>query len=59
MSRRRAEVSRNADLRAPGMVSGRRRSRRQYLARLREGVTAALDERDRAFGDYRAAPDDG
>jgi enoyl-CoA hydratase len=35
------------------------RSSRQYFARLREGVTAALDERDRAFGDYRTAPDDG
>jgi enoyl-CoA hydratase/carnithine racemase len=34
------------------------RSSRQYFARLREGVTAALDERDRAFGDYRTAPDD-
>jgi len=34
------------------------RSSRQYFARLREGVTAALDERDRAFGDYRTAAED-
>ena len=34
------------------------RSSRQYFARLRESVTAALDERDRAFGDYRTAQDD-
>jgi enoyl-CoA hydratase/carnithine racemase len=33
------------------------RSSRQYFARLREGVTAALDERDRTFGDYRTARD--
>jgi enoyl-CoA hydratase len=34
------------------------RSSRQYFARLREGLTAALDERDRAFGDYRTTPDE-
>lgn len=31
------------------------RSSREYLARFAEGVTSALDARDRSFGDYRTA----
>jgi enoyl-CoA hydratase len=31
-------------------------SSRAYFARVAEGVTRALDERDRGFGDYRTAP---
>jgi enoyl-CoA hydratase len=31
------------------------RSSREYFARLRQGVTTALSERDGAFGDYRTA----
>lgn len=31
------------------------RSSREYFARLRQGVTSALSERDGAFGDYRTA----
>ncbi len=41
-----------ADLNALGF---HQRSSREYFARLAEGVTGALDARDRAFGDYRTA----
>jgi len=39
-----------ADLNALGF---HQRSSREYFARFREGVTTALDARDRQFGDYR------
>jgi enoyl-CoA hydratase len=35
------------------------RSSREYFSRLRQGVTAALSERDGAFGDYRTAEQAG
>lgn len=41
-----------ADLNALGF---HQRSSREYFGRLRQGVTAALSERDGAFGDYRTA----
>ncbi len=41
-----------ADLNALGF---HQRSSREYFARLRQGVTTALSERDGAFGDYRTA----
>jgi enoyl-CoA hydratase len=34
------------------------RSSRQYMSKLAEGVTAALTERDRPFGDYRVTEED-
>jgi enoyl-CoA hydratase len=34
----------------------RTRSSREYMRKLADGVTAALDERDAPFGDYRTAP---
>ena len=46
-----------ADLNALGF---HQRSSREYFGKLRQGVTAALTERDGAFGDYRTATrDDG
>jgi enoyl-CoA hydratase len=30
-------------------------SSREYMKKMREGVTKALDERDSKFGDYRTA----
>jgi enoyl-CoA hydratase len=46
----RAGLRATAELNALGF---HQRSSRAYFQRLREGVTAALDERDGAFGDYR------
>ncbi len=43
-----------ADLQALGF---HQRSSREYMGRFAEGVTAALDARDAAFGDYRTAND--
>jgi enoyl-CoA hydratase len=45
-----------ADLNALGF---HQRSSREYFARLRQGVTTALSERDGAFGDYRTAEQAG
>jgi enoyl-CoA hydratase len=44
-----------ADLNALGF---HQRSSREYFGKLRQGVTAALTERDGAFGDYRTAARD-
>ena len=45
-------VRATADLNALGF---HQRSSREYFAQLRQGVTAALSQRDGAFGDYRTA----
>jgi enoyl-CoA hydratase len=34
------------------------RSSKEYLAKLAHGLTAALDERDKPFGDYRTSQSD-
>jgi enoyl-CoA hydratase len=47
----RAAIRAGTDMQALGF---HQRSSRQYMAKLAEGVTAALTERDRPFGDYRA-----
>jgi enoyl-CoA hydratase len=45
-----------ADLNALGF---HQRSSREYFARFRDGVTSALDARDKQFGDYRTSEEAG
>jgi enoyl-CoA hydratase len=52
----RAAIRAGTDMQALGF---HQRSSRQYMAKFAEGVTAALSERDRPFGDYRAEEETG
>lgn len=51
----RSAIRAGTDMQALGF---HQRSSRQYMAKFAEGVTAALSERDRPFGDYRVAEEE-
>jgi enoyl-CoA hydratase len=52
----RTAIRAGTDLQALGF---HQRSSRQYMAKLAQGVTTALSERDGPFGDYRSAEETG